>query len=74
MIKSLENWLKLRPTADETDIALEQAKSLIIMSSIHGLHPDTEVLKELIQWVWLSQQLPIGWLEMKVQEELYGTK
>jgi len=73
-MRSLENWLKLRPSADETNLALEQAKTLILMSEIHGHTPSTDALKEVIQWVWLSQQLPVEWLEMKVQEELYGKK
>lgn len=74
MKEQLRDWLVYRPTEEEIDKAMEEAKTLL---SDCNLGQDLEVvpnLKRLIQWAMLSHHLPVDWLAVKVQEELYGEK
>jgi len=73
MIKSLDMWLQLRPTADEVHEAMSQLKTLTLLTEMYGTNPDYEAVKNVIEWVFLSHQIPLVWVEKKVQEELSGT-
>lgn len=72
MIRSLEMWLQLRPDADEVHEAMAQLKTLILLTEMNGMNPEHEAVKNLVEWVFLSHQIPVAWLEKKVQEELNG--
>lgn len=64
----------MRPTQDDALLAIEEAKSLIDCVCGYGHEPSTSYLKDVLQWALLGTQLPIEFLEQRLQMELYGKK
>jgi hypothetical protein len=74
MLKQLELWLQTRPTTDELMFAMDEASELAQFYKNHGMSPAIENVEKVLKWVFIANQLPIDWLEMKIKEELYGKK
>ena len=72
MLKEMSSWLRLRPTSDDVAVALQEASALVDRVRQTGDEPSINFLKAVLHWAALGTQLPLEFVEQRLDMEVYG--
>jgi len=65
-------WLQDRPPQEQVYEATAEVALLLSQCKQDG--QNVQNVKRVLEWVFISNTIPIEWLEQKAMEEIYGRK